>query len=783
MTPHPLDFQLAFLSARQFNRLPANILELYDGLITQYGEPVVIIGIILSGSLLIITGYLFYLTARKTSQITRSLVGRSSPSLETIDQETFEMALAILQTAGETPTQERLKEKATQLNQLEALDEKDIRIGIVQDHNERSRADQAIIAPTRIEEGPTHLERNAGFARILTISALPDRVPVGWLTALFTTNVNVRVSYHITPRDTATIVTNLQTRLTQIKASLVRKYQKNRTDTFEEEAEERAVEQLMTRIVEGRTKLFDFAIYLEIIADSIEELDILTRDVINLLAERNTELVPIAMRQIEGQQSTAPIAVDPIKNTQLMQEDALATTFGFIEPAINNPDGVLFGFDDTGMPVMVDQFSLSGYCMAVSGKIGSGKTYFTKMKLWRRLQIDPEIECIMFDPLGDDFVDFVTQLDGQVIKFGGDYVINPLELNPIATDAVEDPYRKKIRSLIGMMRTHFTPIGGLSAQEEGLLVRAFHLAYLKYGITPSIDTHDAPDPTMQDVLDILTAIADGDAPSEFLQIDDTVTVDTELNQFITELEDRLRDDQRMHAENLLLGLEDFQANGINANLNGETNVSLDNRIVCFDMSMFADTQTAPLLMHVMLEWVYQRAQSSSRRTEVTFEEVHYLLGQDGARELLNLFIRHSRHFNTGLTLISQTVDEFVATPKVREIYDQCDIRALFYLEHVSNEATDYFDLSPREIDYIEQAARGQDSTYSECLLAVTGYGRRRLEIRTGDFEQHVLDDKQDPWEYLLKYGDMTPDDVQYLHEHHLLEQYSIPQDLQDAAGV
>lgn len=48
------------------------------------------------------------------------------------------------------------------------------------------------------------------------------------------------------------------------------------------------------------------------------------------------------------------------------------------------------------------------------------------------------------------------------------------------------------------------------------------------------------------------------------------------------------------------------------NLNGRTNVELDNHLVVIDMSMFADTGQAPLFMHVMFDWIYQRAQSSDR---------------------------------------------------------------------------------------------------------------------------------------------------------------------------
>jgi len=67
---------------------------------------------------------------------------------------------------------------------------------------------------------------------------------------------------------------------------------------------------------------------------------------------------------------------------------------------------------------------------------------------------------------------------------------------------------------------------------------------------------------------------------------------------------------------------------------------------------------------------------------------------------------------------------------------------------VSEETADYYGFSTDEIRFIQTAARGQDSDYSECLLATSVHGRRRLEIRSGPFEHTVLDDALDPWDWL-----------------------------------
>jgi hypothetical protein len=150
----------------------------------------------------------------------------------------------------------------------------------------------------------------------------------------------------------------------------------------------------------------------------------------------------------------------------------------------------------------------------------------------------------------------------------------------------------------------------------------------------------------------------------------------------------------------------------------------------------------------MLSWAYLEAKRSPYKVDVTFDEAHYLLGRPAARDLINLYIRHARHYEAGLTLMSQTAHEFVRTPERREVYENCDVKCLFYAESVSEETAEYYGLSADEIRFIQTAARGQDSDYSECLLATSVHGRRRLEIRSGPFEHTVLDDALDPWDWL-----------------------------------
>jgi hypothetical protein len=170
-----------------------------------------------------------------------------------------------------------------------------------------------------------------------------------------------------------------------------------------------------------------------------------------------------------------------------------------------------------------------------------------------------------------------------------------------------------------------------------------------------------------------------------------------------------------------------------------------------DMSSFADTGEMPLILHAMLNWAYLEAKRSPSRFDVTFDEAHYLLGRESTRDLINLFIRHARHYDAGLTLMSQTAHEFLRTPEAHEVYDNCDIKMLFYTQSVAEETREYFDLSPEEVNYLQSdAPRGQASGFSGCLLSSTEHGRRRIEVHTGEFEHHVLDNDLDPWAYIAQ---------------------------------
>jgi hypothetical protein len=305
-----------------------------------------------------------------------------------------------------------------------------------------------------------------------------------------------------------------------------------------------------------------------------------------------------------------------------------------------------------------------------------------------------------------------------------------------------------------MLATHLDARDGMSASEEGVLTQAAHFAFAGRGIIAhDPDTFDRRPPTLDDLfrgIDVIaagglqTAADDGllgaEEHTQFrafssVEADDGTSPALDLSETLLAPTDR----ERELASRLRPKFLSFAPGGVNHNLVGQTNIDLDSRLVVVDLGAVADTGELPLVLHAMLAWAYAEAKRSQNRFDVSFDEAHYLLGRPATRDLINLFVRHARHYEAGLTLMSQTAHEFVREPETREIYENCDVKCLFYAESVSEATVDYFDLSEAEVEFVQSAARGQDTEFSECLLATSVHGRRRLEVRSGPFEHRVVD--------------------------------------------
>jgi hypothetical protein len=718
-----------------------------------------------------------------TADIREKLPGGEESSSTAVVEETengiVEEATRRLQMRDEPVTGENLKAEIQQVKADASGESGSGRTGAISSPEERSRTERVAIAPNDIEEHESYLRiesqgGNEHFVRTMTMSDFPSRVSPGWLSGLFTNSLSVKGArvipkMRMAPRDPSVMMRQLNIRMTRVKSEMRRKQRNSQVNTTKEEQQQGEIKRLLDGLESGNAKMFDFSLYVEIVADDRETLDEATDEIRQMMAKLQATLTPLHDRQRDAMTTVAPLGIDHISNTQLLDQRSLAATFPFVEPSLVMPGGVLVGTHlVTNTPVIIDRFALSGYNWLITGKIGSGKSYLAKLLMWRRIMIDADTEVLMIDPVGG-FTDLTEAFGdkGQRVVMGGNTVINILEIKApeqqVSTENLEENnLEAKIRSVMGILRSHFDDSGGLSASQEGVLRRTLKMAYLQQGITKDPSTHHRESPIMDDVLDILRHLRDGDSPRDFLDVPDGFEKHlSRVAEDLTSMSSGGPAQQRVskYAQQVLLGLEDFRQGGQFGMLNGRSNVELDAQCVQFDLDNVGDPNDAGVYMHVVLDWLFQRAKATNNNTLVTIDEAHYMLGEEGPKQMLNTFARHSRHNNSGMTLISQTAAEFVRDEDTKEIYDQCDVRALMKHKDLSEETCKRLNLNERDRQYVLDAMAGENHDYATGLIHVSDHGKLRTRIKSNPYEHHIIDQDLNVWAYLVANGQMSEADV------------------------
>ncbi len=159
----------------------------------------------------------------------------------------------------------------------------------------------------------------------------------------------------------------------------------------------------------------------------------------------------------------------------------LCSTYPFASNVLFDKKGVLIGtnsFDKTVL--MLDRFDTSKYKnanMFVVGTSGSGKSYFVKLMINRNRFIG--VNQFVIDP-DREYKKLCESLDGTLINFGANQVINPFDIRK--TDIEEN--ESYLMSKISKLKIFFSMIiENMKEDEKALLEDALIRLYEKFSIT------------------------------------------------------------------------------------------------------------------------------------------------------------------------------------------------------------------------------------------------------------------------------------------------------------
>ncbi|MFS8130453.1 MAG: VirB4 family type IV secretion system protein, partial [Candidatus Dojkabacteria bacterium] len=447
-----------------------------------------------------------------------------------------------------------------------------------------------IIAPSAIEVNFSNLIIGNKYFRSYFAIGFPSVVSPSWLEPLINFEYPIDISTYYYPFDTGEILKILKRKIAEFQATINIELEAGRQGDPVVAVQLKDALTLQEQLAAGNEKFFQYALYCTLHADTMEELDKISRNLESTMATIGIIVKVATLQQEECFQSTIPYGLDKINMTRNLDTTAIATTFPFVSSELTMDKGVLYGINlHNNSLVIFDRFSLPNANSVVLATSGAGKSYSVKLEAVRSLMLG--IDIMIIDP-EKEFDRLCEAVGGEYISFSQDGAqkLNPFELSGIFNQD-EDELRFKILTLSGLVRMMLG--GTVTAEESAILDRALILTYKEKGITPDPSTHSNEPPLLEDLYKILNAMAEDQAHS-----------------MATRLEKYLKG----------------SAAGV---FDRKSTVNIHNTFTVFSIRDLAD-DLRPMAMYVMLDYIWTKIKRDKRKRLLIIDEAWIMMQHEDA---------------------------------------------------------------------------------------------------------------------------------------------------------
>lgn len=505
-----------------------------------------------------------------------------------------------------------------------------------------------LISPSAIEIHADYFRLGTKYGRTLYVYGYPRSLYTGWISPIINMDEVVDVSMYIYPVESAVVMKNLRTKVTQLEASMSLNAEKGRVRDPELEAAINDAEELRDQLQVGAERFFRFGLYVTLWADSLDELKFVQQKIETIFGQQMIFSKVAASQQEQGLNSIMPQCSDQLQIRRNMNTGAISTSFPFTSADLTQDKGILYGVNmhNNGL-VIFDRFSLENANMVVFAKSGAGKSFTVKLEALRSMMIGSEI--LIIDP-ENEYQKLCDAVGGSYIRLSlnSDVRINPFDLPKVVDkEDANDALRANLVTLHGLFRLMLggnqLTAGGqvvpaLTANEEADLDQALIDTYARAGITADPLTHQSTPPTILNLYDTLLHM-EGTGP---------------------QLAQRLR----KYTTGTFAGI-----------FSQQSNVDINNQMVVFNIRDLED-ELRPVAMYIVLSHIWNIVRAEQKKRLLIVDEAWQLMKYDDSANFLFSLAKRARKYYLGLTTITQDVEDFMSSKMGRAIVANSSMQLL-----------------------------------------------------------------------------------------------------------
>ncbi|MBI2573571.1 DUF87 domain-containing protein [Candidatus Woesearchaeota archaeon] len=522
-----------------------------------------------------------------------------------------------------------------------------------------------LLSPQKITFHHDAFEVGDQFCTLLNVKGYPHSVERGFLDKIISSGDTYDISIHIEPFPLEETMIHLNRELQKQQADLYADTKKgiyNPSLEIKFEATKRVLEDLQ----KGSQKLFNVSLYILCKGKKREDAVFLAKKV---KADLEGLMIQSGIPQFQmqaGYESMLPLGKDRLRLTQNIHTKGLSAFFPFSSPFLDvENDGVLLGLNKNKIPYIKNVFNLTNANGIILATSGAGKSYFTKLLISRLFMNGADI--IIIDPQGE-YGALTQHYHGETITISknSSTIINPLDL-------MGHEYLEKRLSLMDLFQIM---LGDITEVQKAILDKAVDITYGRRGINR--DSWDSKPPILQ-----------------------------ELYQTLVNLNREAHSQEKKTYMALLNRLGMYAENGVFSFLNRHTNINFSNRFVCFNIGSMPK-QVKPVVMYLVLDYVYQRMKGSLKRKILVIDEAWAMLQTAEESSYVFEIVKTCRKFNLGLLMITQDVADLVGSKAGHAVLANTSYTFLLRQKPaVIHDVARTFHLSGAEKEYLISAQKGQ----------------------------------------------------------------------------
>ena len=476
-----------------------------------------------------------------------------------------------------------------------------------------------IVAPEKIEIDFDYIKIDDVYFRTLFVAGYPRFVSPGWLEPVINFDSSLDISFYIYPVEGKSVLDDLRRKIAEMEAEIATDLERGKIVDPSTQAKLEDARSLQEQLVKGSERFFEFSFYITIPANSLEELNQLSRQVVSTLGSLLIVGKHATLDQEAGFLSSAPFGMDRLAITRNMDTTSLATTFPLTSAELSSDRGVLYGTNSENESFIIfDRFSLENGNMSIFASSGAGKSYFVKLEALRSLMLGTEI--VVIDP-ESEYQALAAAVGGEFISFSfnSPSKINPFDLSQVYEEG-ENQLGLKILSLHSLFKVI---MGVITPSQEALLDRAIVATYRAKGITQDPQTQKKEPPLMEDLYKILIGMETAEA----------MDLAARIEKFV---------------KGSFVGIFDKQ-----------TNIDIKNPFTVFSVKDLQDT-LRPIAMFIILDFIWTRVKKDLKKRLLIVDEAWHMMRYPDSAQFLWSVVKRARKYYLGLTTITQDVEDFLA---------------------------------------------------------------------------------------------------------------------------